>query len=80
MIKIQDTSTATPARVAREEAAVLKARLLRDIGAKWERFSEDDLALITNSETLIKRLVERYGVEQGEAHRNVRAFLNGRHF
>ena len=48
MIKIQDTSTATPARVAREEAAVLKARLLRDIGAKWERFSEDDLALLSH--------------------------------
>lgn len=81
MIKVGENVTlsggAKPEKAATDQ---IRAKVLLDIGTKWNKLSEADMAKVTNTETLGTMLVERYGLEGGQAHRDIRTFLNGRHF
>ena len=79
MIKMADISPAASKQTARA-AEEMRAVVKRDIAVKWDRLSESDLELVTDAESLVKQVTRRYSIDDEQAQRNVRAFLNGRRF
>ena len=79
MIKFENTKNAlggTKAAVAAETKRVM----LRDIGAKWGRLTEEDIATLGNPNDLVNKLVAKYGANKEEAAADVQRFLKGRTF
>jgi ornithine carbamoyltransferase len=68
-----NTSAVTPATAAETKQIVLK-----DIGAKWDKFSEQELSAIKSRDDVVTQVVAKYGVEQAQAQRDVDAVLKGR--
>lgn len=69
-----NTSGATPATAAETRRIVLK-----EIGSKWNKFSEQDLSALKNRDDVISGVVSKYGLEKAQAQRDVDALLKGRH-
>ena len=59
-------------------AAETKQIVLKDIGAKWDKFSEQDLSAIKGKDDLVAQVVAKYGLEKAQAQRDVDTVLNGR--
>jgi hypothetical protein len=68
-----NTSTAKP-----ETAAQAKQVILKDVGARWSKFSEQDLSALKGKDDLVNQVVAKYGLEKGQAQRDVDALLKGR--
>jgi nucleotidyltransferase/DNA polymerase involved in DNA repair len=63
-------STSTPAEA--------KQILLKDIGAKWGKFSEQELGALKNKDDLVTQLVAKYSIDKAQAQRDVDALMKGR--
>ena len=63
-------STGTPADA--------KQILLKDIGAKWGKFSEQELGALKNKDDLIAKIVAKYSIDKAQAQRDVDAVMKGR--
>jgi pyruvate-formate lyase len=74
-------SASTPnAAVAKPQtAAESKQLVLKEIGAKWTKFSEQDLSALKGKDDLVAQVVAKYGLEKAQAQRDVDAMLKGRH-
>jgi hypothetical protein len=59
--------------------AEIKQVVLREIGAKWGKFSEQDLSALKGNDDLVTQVVAKYGLEKAQAQRDVDALLKGRH-
>jgi hypothetical protein len=70
-----NTSTAT---AKPETAAQSKQMILKEVGAKWGKFSEQDLSALKGKDDLVNQVVAKYGLEKGQAQRDVDALLKGR--
>jgi hypothetical protein len=70
-----NTSTAT---AKPETAAQSKQMILKEVGAKWGKFSEQDLSALKGKDDLVNQVVAKYGLEKGPAQRDVDALLKGR--
>jgi hypothetical protein len=68
-----NTSTVKP-----ETAAQSKQMILKEVGAKWGKFSEQDLSALKGKDDLVNQVVAKYGLEKGQAQRDVDALLKGR--
>lgn len=68
-----NTSTAKP-----ETASQAKQMILKEVGAKWGKFSEQDLSALKGKDDLVNQVVAKYGLEKGQAQRDVEALLKGR--
>ena len=55
-----------------------KQAVLKEIHAKWSKFSEQDLAALKGSEDLVTQVVAKYGQEKGMVQREVDTLLKGR--
>lgn len=51
---------------------------LNQIGAKWRRFSKQELSALTSNDDLIDRIVAKYGLEKDAAQSEVNALMDGR--
>jgi hypothetical protein len=60
-------------------AAETRQIVLKEIGSKWNKFSEQDLSALKNKDDLIGGVVAKYGLEKAQAQRDVDALLKGRH-
>jgi len=54
--------------------------LLKEIGTKWNKFSEQDMTAMKSRDDLVSHLVAKYSMEKGQAQRDADAFLKGRKF
>lgn len=54
--------------------------ILKDIKAKWDKFSEQDLTALKNKDELVTQVMSKYNVEKPHAVRDVDALLQGREF
>jgi nucleotidyltransferase/DNA polymerase involved in DNA repair len=63
-------STSTPAEA--------KQILLKDIGAKWSKFSEQELGALKNKDDLVTQLVAKYSIDKAQAQRDVDALMKDR--
>ena len=61
-------------------AANTKQIVIKEIRAKWGKFSEDDLSSLKNKNDLITQRASKYGLEKSLAKRDVDALMNGRQF
>jgi hypothetical protein len=57
-----------------------KQILLKDIGAKWSKFSEQELGALTNKDELVTGVVAKYSIDKSQATRDVDAVMKGRQF
>ena len=55
-----------------------KQIVLKEIGAKWNKFSDQDLSALKGKDDLVTQVVAKYGFEKGQAQRDVDALLKGR--
>lgn len=69
-----DVAAAKPEMTAEARQIVLK-----EIGAKWGKFSEHDLSVLKGNDDLVNQVVAKYGLEKAQAQRDVDALLKGRH-
>ena len=73
------TNTTSTAAAKPDMTAETKRIVLKEIGAKWGKFSEQDLSALKGNDDLINQVVAKYGLEKAQAQRDVDALLKGRH-
>ena len=66
------------ASVSPETPAETRQIVLKEIGAKWGKFSEQDLSALKNNDDVVTQVVAKYSLERGQAQRDVDAVLKGR--
>ena len=77
------TSPSTPApnrnaATGPTPSAETKQIIIKEIRAKWGKFSEDDLSSFKNKDDLVTQRAAKYGLEKSVAQRDVDALMNGR--
>ncbi len=77
------TSPSTPvsnrnAATGHAQSAETKQTVLKEIGAKWSKFSEHDLSSLKNKDDLVTQVVAKYGLEKSVAQRDVDVLMKGR--
>jgi hypothetical protein len=73
------TNAATNASVAKPETATETRQIvLKEIGAKWGKFSEQDLSALKNKDDVVTQVVAKYSLAKDQAQRDVDALMNGR--
>jgi hypothetical protein len=55
-----------------------KQIVLKEIGTKWNKFSEQDLSALKGKDDLVTQVAAKYGIEKAQAQRDVDALLKGR--
>ena len=55
-----------------------KQILLKDIGAKWNKFSEQELGALKNRDDLVDQVVAKYSLDKAQAQKDVDAVMKGR--
>jgi hypothetical protein len=74
-----ENSSTNPTSAAAPNADQSKQTVLKDICAKWSKFSEQDASALKSNDDLVTQVVARYGTEQAQAKREVDALMKGRH-
>ncbi len=73
------TNVAANASLAKSEtAAETRQIVLKEVGAKWGKFSEQDLSALKGKDDLVIQVVAKYSLEKGQAQRDVDTLLKGR--
>ena len=60
------------------DTAAARQIVLKDVGAKWGKFSEQDLSALKSKDDLVTQIVAKYTLEKSQAQRDVDALLKGR--
>jgi hypothetical protein len=55
-----------------------KQIILKDIHAKWDKFSDSDLAALKGKDDLVTQVVAKYGQDKMQVQREVDTLLKGR--
>jgi hypothetical protein len=55
-----------------------KQILLKDIGAKWSKFSEQELGALKSKDELVTQIVAKYSIDKAQAQRDVDTVMKGR--
>jgi division protein CdvB (Snf7/Vps24/ESCRT-III family) len=59
-------------------AAETKQIVLKEIGVKWDKFSAQEVSALKGKDDLVTQVMTKYGIEKGQAQRDVNAMLKGR--
>ena len=70
--------TSNPSAAKPETSAQTRQMILKEVGAKWSKFSEQDLSALKSNDDLVTQLAAKYSLEKGQAQRAVDALLKGR--
>jgi hypothetical protein len=73
-----NTATPNTASASTGNSAETKQILLKDIGAKWSKFSEQELGALKNKDDLVTQVVAKYSMDKAQAQRDVDAIMKGR--
>ena len=73
-----NTATPNTAPAIAEKAAESKQILLKDIGAKWGKFSEQELGALKNKDDLVTQVVAKYSIDKMQAQKEVDAVMKDR--
>jgi hypothetical protein len=77
-ITLMNPVTPNTASSSAGNPAEAKQILLKDIGAKWGKFSEQELGALKNKDDLVTQVVAKYSIEKAQALRDVDAVMQGR--
>lgn len=72
-------STTSNSAAAKPENAETRQIVLKEIGTKWNKFSEQDLSAFKNKDDVVTQVVAKYGLDKVQAQRDVDALMKGRH-
>jgi hypothetical protein len=72
------TSKTSDTAAAKPETTAATKQMFEEIGAKWSKFSEQDLSALTGNGGLLNQVVAKNGLEKAKARRDVDALLKGR--
>lgn len=75
---LMNTATSNTAPASTGSPAETKQILLKDIGAKWGKFSEHELGALKNKDDLVTQVVAKYSIDRAQAQRDVDAVMKGR--
>jgi hypothetical protein len=70
-------SNSTAAKPA--SAAETRQIVLKEISAKWGKFSEQELSALKNKDDVVTQLVAKYGLDKQQAQSDVDSLMKGRH-
>jgi hypothetical protein len=59
-------------------AAETRQIVLKEVRAKWGKFSEQDLSALKGKDDLVTQVVAKYSLDKAQAQRDVDALLKGR--
>jgi hypothetical protein len=59
-------------------AGEAKQIVIKEIQAKWSKFSEQDLSALKSNSDLVTQLAAKYSLEKSQAQRDVDALMKGR--
>ena len=59
-------------------SADAKQILLKDISAKWGKFSEQELDELKSNDELVSQVVAKYSIDKAQAQRDADAVMKGR--
>ncbi|MEX0753040.1 MAG: hypothetical protein WD073_08965 [Xanthobacteraceae bacterium] len=71
-------ATPNTAPASAGDSAENKQILRKHIGAKWNKFSEQEIGALKGKDDLVPQVVAKYGLEKSQAQRDVDALLKGR--
>ena len=63
---------------AKPQSPEQKQAVLKEICAKWSKFSEQDVSALKGKTDLVSQVVAKYGIPQSQALSEVDALLKGR--
>lgn len=69
-------SNASPTKPA--SAAETRQIVLKEVGAKWSKFSAQDLSALKDKNDIVTQVVAKYSLDKAQAQRDVEALLKGR--
>ena len=70
--------TSNPSAAKPETTAQIRQIVLKEVGAKWSKCSEQDLSALKSKDDLVTQIVAKYSHELGQAQRDVYALFKGR--
>ena len=73
-----NTVNPSTASASAGNSADTKQILLKDIGAKWGKFSEQELGALKSKDDLVTQVVAKYSIDRAQAQRDVDAVMKGR--
>jgi hypothetical protein len=73
------TNVASTPAVKTEISTDTRQIVLKEIGAKWNKFSEQDLSARKNKDDVVTQIVAKYGLDKAQAQRDVDALMRGRY-
>jgi len=73
-----NTVNPNTASTSGSSGAGTKQILLKDIGAKWSKFSEQELGALKSKDELVTQVVAKYSIDKAQAVRDVDAVMKGR--
>ena len=68
-----------PATAKPENAAEIRQIVLKEIGVKWGKFSEQELSAFKGKDDVVTQVAAKYGLDKAQAQRDVDALMKGRH-
>jgi hypothetical protein len=71
---VPNSAVAKPVNAAETRAIVLK-----EISAKWGKFSEQDLSALKDKDDVVAQIVAKYGYDKQQVQRDVDSLIKGRH-
>ena len=72
-------NTSTDMSVSKSAAtAETRKLILKEIGTKWGKFSEQNLTDLKGKEDLVDQVAKKYDLEKAQAQRDVDGLLKGR--
>ena len=77
--EISLTNVASTPAVKAGTSTETRQIVLKEIGAKWNKFSEQDLSALKNKDHVVTQVVAKYGLDKAQAQRDVDALMRGRH-
>jgi hypothetical protein len=73
-----NTVTPNTASANTGNPADTKQILLKEISAKWGKFSEQELGALKSKDDLVTQVVAKYSIDKAQAQRDVDAVMKGR--
>jgi hypothetical protein len=73
-----DRKTVNPDTSGATKSAEIRQIVRREVGAKWNKLSAQDLSMLKDRDDLVREVAARYGIETSEAQRDVDSVLKGR--
>jgi len=61
-----------------QSANEIKQSFLKEIRAKWNKFSEEEVAALKGTNDLVTQLAAKYSLEKAQAQHDVDALMSGR--